>query len=350
MEIQVTTENRISPFFSCLAACLLSLLGLSVFLTSSHVGRVMADPTSGDEAFLIVQDNDGERWSELKELNVFANVKFDGKSIVAPGSEGSYDFTVQNIADFPLKYEIAFEEENQNGVPLKFRLKEDGGYLTEDWKSAAELADVMQELTNNSKIKYTLEWRWDLNSGSKYDTAVGSKNDDTPYVLKISYTAEQNGEAVDLPWSDDKTPHTGSSGSMPFWLALMLCFGMTLFLMLFLWRKDDDEEDITLPSLTVAGLDAVDIEVEPVEPGYNRQEINGFEVGQYQVIIYAFTIKNSSDVPITCGLDFWAHIKESGNLDDQLDGTTVLLCVGEDMDTLAEVDLTITDSTFCLFE
>lgn len=240
MEMQENTA-RSRSFFCCLAASLLILLGLSVFLASFRVGRAKADPTSGDEAFLIVQDSDGERWTRLRELNVFANAEFDGEPIVAPGSGGSYDFMVQNIADFPLKYEIDFDEENLYGVPLEFRLKDSGGYLTEDWTPAAKLADVREELADNSKTGYTLEWRWNYNGNDRLDTAVGGK-DEAAYVLKISYTAEQNGEAVSTPRSDSRPPKTGGGG-MPFCIALILCFGMTLFLMLILWRENDDDED-----------------------------------------------------------------------------------------------------------
>lgn len=51
MEICESTERRNRPFFSCLAASLSILLGLSVFLASPHVGTAKADPASGDEAF-----------------------------------------------------------------------------------------------------------------------------------------------------------------------------------------------------------------------------------------------------------------------------------------------------------
>lgn len=223
-------------------------------------------------------DSDGKRWTELKELNVFANSEFDGKSIIAPGSEGSYTFTVQNISDFPMEYEIGFEEENLNGVPLEFRLKDSDGYLTEDWRSAAELADVREELANNSKTGYTLEWHWIFDGDDELDTAIGSDSAETPYVLKISYTAEQNGEAVKSQQKDepgnsqqndksvnsqqndkpvnsqqnvkpaapqlqnDYSPKTGDDNNISFLIALIICSGMTMFLTLLLRLRNDDEE------------------------------------------------------------------------------------------------------------
>lgn len=246
MEICESTERRNRPFFSCLAASLSILLGLSVFLASPHVGTAKADPASGDEAFLIVQDSDGKRWTELDGLNVFANNQFDGKSIVVPGSEGNYSFTVENNANFPLKYEIGFGEENEDGVPLEFRLKSEDGYLTEDWTSAPELAEIEEELAIDSKAGYTLEWRWIFNGDDEHDTALGRKAAETevPYVLKVSYAAEQNGEAVNPPQpGKPDSPQTGDNSNLPLWIALLICSGTALLLTMVLRRRDENEAE-----------------------------------------------------------------------------------------------------------
>ena len=52
-----------------------------------------------------------------------------GQALIAPGS---YAFTVQNIADFPLNYKISFGADNEDGVPLEFRLKRGDDYLSEE--------------------------------------------------------------------------------------------------------------------------------------------------------------------------------------------------------------------------
>ena len=236
----------VRPFFFCLAASLMILFGISVFFSSIYIGRAIADPTSGDEAFFIVQDSDGKRWSKLDGLTVFANEEFGGKALIAPGSSGSYAFTVQNIADFPLNYKISFGAENEDGVPLEFRLKRGGEYLLEEWTDADGLADITEDLPNNSKTRYTLEWRWLYNGDDVRDTAVGVKAAETgvPYVLKINYTAEQNGEPVKPPYQGDQhSPNTGDNSHLAFWIALMICSGMTLFLMLILWYRNDDEDE-----------------------------------------------------------------------------------------------------------
>lgn len=246
MEIYESTERRNRPFFSCLAASLSILLGLSVFLASPRVGTAKADPASGDEAFLIVQDSDGKRWTELDGLHVFANKELEGKSVVAPGSEGSYSFTVENTARFPLKYEISFDEENQYGVPLEYRLKGEDGYLTEDWTSATELAGIEEELTNNSEAGYTLEWRWIFNGDTERDTAIGRQAAESgvPYTLKLSYVAKQNGEAVNPPQpGSPDSPQTGDNSNLPLWIALMLCSGTALMLTMLLRRRYDYEEE-----------------------------------------------------------------------------------------------------------
>ncbi len=243
---QKNTKTGVRPFFFCLAASMMILFGISVFFSSIYIGRAIADPTSGDEAFFIVQDSDGKRWTKLDGLSTFANEEFGGKAMLAPGSSGSYAFTVQNIADFPLNYKISFSAENQDGVPLEFRLKSGDDYLAEEWTDVDGLADITEDLPNNSKTRYTLEWRWLYNGDDLRDTALGSKAVQTgvPYVLKINYTAEQNGESVKPPYQGDPNPpKTGDNGHLALWIALAVCSGATLFLMLLLWRRNDDEED-----------------------------------------------------------------------------------------------------------
>ncbi len=186
-------SDRNRPFFSCLASSLSVLLGLSLFLASPQIGRARADTVSGDEAFIVIQDEDGKRWSELDGLNVFANGQLDGEHIVAPGSEGTYSFTVQNIGGFPLNYRISFGEDNEYGVPLEFRLKGKDGYLSEDWTSASGLAAIEEELADGAKAGYTLEWRWVFDGDDEHDTELGNKaaEGEVPYILKIHYSAEQ---------------------------------------------------------------------------------------------------------------------------------------------------------------
>ena len=85
---QKNTKTGVRPFFFCLAASMMILFGISVFFSSIYIGRAIADPTSGDEAFFIVQDSDGKRWTKLDGLSTFANEEFGGKAMLAPGSSG----------------------------------------------------------------------------------------------------------------------------------------------------------------------------------------------------------------------------------------------------------------------
>ena len=241
------TRYKTCSFFFRLAASLSILLCVSVFFVSCCVGTVMADPTSGDEPFLIVRDSDGKCWTEITDLNVFSNAQFNGDSVVAPGSEGSYDFTVQNISDFPLKYQISFGEENKDNIPLEFRLKENDGYLTEDWTSAAGLTGIEEALIANSKTGYTLEWRWIFNGDDVHDTALGRKAVETevPYVLKVSYAAEQTGDAVNVSQPDNmETPKTVDDSNLALWIALILCSCTVLLLCVVIKRHggSDNEE------------------------------------------------------------------------------------------------------------
>lgn len=74
------------------------------------------------------------------------------------------------------------------------------------------------------------------------------------------------------------------------------------------FSKHTSTGDITgIPSLTVAGLDEDDIAV--------TVDSFGDKIDKDHVILCAVRIDNESDVPVTCGLDFWLHIDEISSLD-----------------------------------
>ncbi len=74
------------------------------------------------------------------------------------------------------------------------------------------------------------------------------------------------------------------------------------------FSKHTSTGEITgIPSLTVAGLKEEDIDVTLEDPGT--------EYGDNMAILCTVKITNKSEVPVTCSLDFWAHVSEVGGLD-----------------------------------
>ena len=107
-----------------MAAVFAVLTALSLFLAAPGIAGAKADPSTGDEALIVLENSTGSRWSQLNRLNVFANPKYDGQHMIAPKSSGEYAFTVANSARFPLKYTLQISDEIEAGVPMEYRLKQ----------------------------------------------------------------------------------------------------------------------------------------------------------------------------------------------------------------------------------
>ena len=217
------------------AAVLAVLACLSLFLAAPAIVRVKADVSTGDEALIVLQNNTGDRWSQLSEANIFADPAYGGRQVIAPSSSGEYAFTVQNSARFPLRYCLNISDENEAGVPMEFRLKQGENYITgSDWVDVSALSEICSELPYESEAIYFLQWHWAEND-DEADTKIGvSAQDGKKYILHLEITAEQSGEAVDPP------PQTGDSFNIAFWLALAILSGILLIL---IKRRTNDDED-----------------------------------------------------------------------------------------------------------
>ena len=275
MEMSTDPKNT-RPFPICMAASLTVLLGTSLFLTSPQITYAKADPDSANDDFLIVRDENGKDWSETNEVNIFANDEFGDRAIVAPYSKGSYSFSVENTARFPIDCDFSFSietnasEENEYTIPFEYRLRNNDGYIVggdDKWVELSGL-DFLSKLNYESDNNYTLEWRWDGDVDDERDTAIGIKaaqaaegyGESMEYILKISCSAEQSGEAVGpdnpgnpgnptnptnpvKPGGSQNPPQTGDNNNVVPLIALELCSAAALGLTLLLRHKRDDEDE-----------------------------------------------------------------------------------------------------------
>lgn len=207
------SKRRMPAFYP--AAAFAVLICLSLFLTAPGIARTKADPGTGGEALIILENSTGSRWSQLERLNVFANQKYGGRPIIAPGSSGEYVFTVKNSARFPLRYTLNISDENEAGVPMEYRLKQGGEYLAgseSEWADISTLSAVDGDLRRESEVVYTLEWHWP-DGNNETDTSAGTAvPDGAEYLLNFSISAEQNGEAPGDQTNPDSSISSGHRG------------------------------------------------------------------------------------------------------------------------------------------
>lgn len=179
----------------------------------------------------------------------------DGRNVVAPGTTGTYTFSIRNTGNTVLAYTVSMESAftlSDNSIPMQFRLRRGADWLVGgegEWCTLQTLNAYTGDSTlNPEKIdEYQLEWQWPFEGDNAADTRLGSITvnaaagtaaaaADADFKLTIITTAEtaENAPAVnadgDLLVQPLFTPRT---------LALLVLDLAVLaaLLLLLLWRR-----------------------------------------------------------------------------------------------------------------
>ena len=134
---------------------------------------------------VIVYDNE-ITWNGETEAKIFSNSMYEIQDVIAPESSNTYQFVVKNGTIYNIKYNINFIENNPYEINMKYRLKKNDTYITNDYVSANELEILEMNLESGKNDTYYLEWKW---FSSENDTKVG-KALNADYGLKIEIKAE----------------------------------------------------------------------------------------------------------------------------------------------------------------
>ena len=133
------------------------------------------------DLFKTIKDSDGI--NNETEMN-----PVDG-SIIAPGTQGSFDLVLKNESQVTAQYAIDYTVTNNNDIPVKFSV--DGG---SNWTS--DLADVAASdstklAANSGTTTIKVQWKWDFNgSDDSFDTALGIGGN-AVLTVKAEVTATQ---------------------------------------------------------------------------------------------------------------------------------------------------------------
>lgn len=125
-------------------------------------------------------------------LNIFNNEKFNGEKIIAPGSDGVYQFCVRNKSNYDITYDLNFTDEMQYSVNMKYKLKIDNVYIKGNKDEYKNLEDIQVKeiiVPKESANIYTLEWYWV--DDNKNDTIVGSQENNQYYKLNLEINAKE---------------------------------------------------------------------------------------------------------------------------------------------------------------
>ena len=175
-----------------------------------------------------------------------------GDKVVAPGTENSYDLYVRNVGKVPISYILEAESHitvDVNGKQIEIPVEASfytphGSYLLGGEDSLDNLGKL-DGVTDNgglsprNQAKYTLCWSWPFDGDDELDTLLGNlaaKGEDLTVKVAFNVTAAYS------PNAGGGSPITGDSSNIGLWIALFVISTFTLIILLFLRKKENDEE------------------------------------------------------------------------------------------------------------
>ena len=172
----------------------------------------------------------------------------DGDKLLAPGTENTYSFTLENTGSNPVAYEMTMEAYFSDGekvIPVVARVSDHTGrYLC---GSEEEYADVL-ELNNVSDSgtlragyvqPYTLQWEWPFEVDDAYDTMLGNLAVEEDITLTIVI----NTLASYTPVDDGGIPKTGDTSGIGLAFSAMVISFTGLLILLLIPRRRREEEN-----------------------------------------------------------------------------------------------------------
>ena len=175
----------------------------------------------------------------------------NGDKLLAPGTENTYNFTLENTGDASLDYTLTMEawfSHDEMPIPIQARVVDyKGNYLAgsaEGKTDVLELNRVNQEGTLRAGYvaPYTLEWEWPFEMGNDaYDTLLGNlaTEEDITLTIAIKTTASYNPN----PNAEGGNPKTGDTHNIGLLTGIMVSSAAGLLLLLLLPRRKREGEN-----------------------------------------------------------------------------------------------------------
>ena len=185
----------------------------------------------------VYQQEGRKAFGQETSLDIFNDIKLDGKKLIHPLSKGSYTFAVCNNSNgSQLPYSLDISSVNPDGIPLVFSLQKNGEYIYggDGEASMAPLSEagfLEATLGGNKTDIYTIKWEWKTES-DEADTVIGS-NGTQQYKLIITAAGTMSEVQGLLP----------KASNALIWLLLVAIVLMALLALLFYRHRKDKNED-----------------------------------------------------------------------------------------------------------
>ncbi len=276
----MTTENNNTPsserrswvWIMLMVNIVFVLILMTVGILALRVGNYL--PENTDIIFIVGKtpsfeagDGENKTWVVGKEVDIFKSTYVngenvitvasnDGTKVIAPGTETSYKFTLNNSGNVAVSYQldldftlkIGEEVQKEYEFPLLVRVKSlDGKYIV---GSETEWINVKQSILNayvsqlgaSCYETYILELMWQFDGGNdELDTLYGDLSAEKGVSLRLdinTYAQEhidptaQGGTRV-----DDENPLYGGTIRWFWFILLMLNTALIIFYIAFLMNK-----------------------------------------------------------------------------------------------------------------
>ena len=169
----------------------IALLGVlsAVLIAAIVLIALIHLPASDTEKPIIdIKDNEGT-WEAQGVVAVFGDT-------VRPGSNGEYNFVINNPHDIEMQYSFYIEPKYDGDTdikqfPIMFRLRMNNVLMeTDEWKTVDKLKYDQTVILPNTRQSFTLEWQWPFESGSDdNDTLIGADGGKISLVLHLTAQA-----------------------------------------------------------------------------------------------------------------------------------------------------------------
>lgn len=126
------------------------------------------------DLFKTIKDTDGSAETDLSAI--------DG-SIIAPGTQGSFDLVINNTSEVNATYSIDYTITNEDSIPVQFSV--DGT----NWSSSLEDVAATPIAHTNGTKTITVQWKWAFDGNDNVDTLLGLDGDaEISVAVKITFT------------------------------------------------------------------------------------------------------------------------------------------------------------------
>ena len=188
---------------------LVAVLAVVMMFTMCFVGGTFAKYTSsgtGTDSATVAKWSFKVGETDIATTNTFAfdlfktikdsngtdnetDISPDDGTIIAPGTQGSFDLVLKNESQVTAQYAIDYTVTNTSNIPVKFSV--DGGTTWTDTLDDVVASDETKLAVGSVATTITVQWKWDFNGNDTTDPNLGSAATATLTVAAAEVTATQ---------------------------------------------------------------------------------------------------------------------------------------------------------------